>query len=163
MKHFQVSNSFPDSLCRSFHLKHSVYLYINRTVFTATRRFFLSIFFTIFSDAIICDCQTVNVISNKGGVQGTYEKSGYVNGRTSWNSSIGTAVWFDPYMEDWIFGAIEGLGGTAVLLGTPQTGNDTCFYNVSDDQWQYYDYGANSWAYVNDGDVSIQCLSGNFK
>ena len=47
----------------------------------------------MFSDAIICDCQTVNVISNKG-VGGTYQKLGYVNGQASWNSSTGYAVWY---------------------------------------------------------------------
>ena len=43
------------------------------------------------------------------------------------------------------------------------TGNDSCFYNISGDQWNYFDSGAEGWAPVNDGDVSIQCLSGNFK
>ena len=118
----------------------------------------------MFSDNIICDCQTVNVISNKGGIQGTYQKLGYVNGRTSWNSSIGAAVWFYPDFEAWVFGPMESLGGLAppISLVAPETGDDSCFYNISGDQWQYFDSGA-GWIYVNDGDVSIQCLSGNFK
>ena len=34
---------------------------------------------------------------------------------------------------------------------------NSCFYNISDDQWLYS--GASAWTYVNVGDVSIQCLS----
>ena len=45
-----------------------------------------------------------------------------------------------------------------VVVGTA---NNSCPYNISDDQWLYYDSGISSWQNVNDGDVSIQCLSGN--
>ena len=131
-------------------------------MFTLLKRFFVLIFFTIFSDDIICDCQTVNVISNKGGVQGTYQKLGYVNGRTSWNSSTGVAVWFSQNYEGWFFGGMNILGQDAAELLSFDTGNNSCFYNISGDQWQYYN-SAQGWTYVNDGDVSIQCLSGNFK
>ena len=128
---------------------------------TLPKRFFVLIFFTVFSD---CDCQTVNVISNRGGIQGTYQKLGYVNGRTSWNSSIGAAVWFHYDYEGWFFGSMGGLGGFSPLFVIAlNTGNDSCFYNISGDQWQYYNSGAGSWTPVNDSDVSIQCLSGNFK
>ena len=41
------------------------------------------------------------------------------------------------------------------------TGNYSCPYNISNDQWLYYDSGISSWAYVNYGDVTVQCLSGN--
>ena len=59
------------------------------------------IFFTVFSD---CDCQTVNVISNRG-IQGIYQKIAWdVNGRTSWTSSNGKAVWFHQTYEGWFFG-----------------------------------------------------------
>ena len=121
------------------------------------------IFFTIFSDDIICDCQTVNVISNKGDVQGTYQKLGYVNGRTSWNSSTGGAVWFSQNYEGWFFGPMNILGQDAAALLAFGVGNNSCFYNISNDQWQYYNDDVEGWTYVNDGDVSIQCLSGNFK
>ena len=121
------------------------------------------IFFTIFSDDIICDCQTVNVISNKGDVQGTYQKLGYVNGRTSWNSSTGGAVWFSQNYEGWFFGPMNILGQDAASLLAFGDGSDSCFYNISNDQWQYYNDDVGDWTYVNDGDVSIQCLSGKFK
>ena len=119
------------------------------------------IFFTIFSDAIICDCQTVNVISNKDG-QGTYQKLGYVNGRTSWNSSTGDAVWYSQTYEGWFFGSMDWIGQDVAFLLTYWTGNDSCPYNISDDKWLYYDWGSWSWEYVNVGDVSIECLSGKF-
>ena len=45
-----------------------------------------------------------------------------------------------------------------VVVGTA---NNSCPYNISDDLWLYYDLGISSWQNVNDGDVSIQCLSGN--
>ena len=117
--------------------------------------------FTIFSDAIICDCQTVNVISNKDG-QGTYQKLGYVNGRTSWNSSTGDAVWYSQTYQGWFFGSMDWIGQDVAFLLTYWTGNDSCPYNISDDKWLYYDWGSWSWEYVNVGDVSIECLSGKF-
>ena len=119
------------------------------------------IFFTIFSGAIICDCQTVNVISNKDG-QGTYQKLGYVNGRTSWNSSTGDAVWYSQTYEGWFFGSMDWIGQDVAFLLTYWTGNDSCPYNISDDKWLYYDWGSWSWEYVNVGDVSIECLAGKF-
>ena len=117
------------------------------------------IFFTVFSD---CDCETVNVISNRG-IEGLYQKLAWdVNGRTSWNSSNGKAVWFHQTYEGWFFGPMENLGGASVnLISFP--GNHSCLYNIPGDQWQYYDSGASAWLYVNVGDVSIQCLSGNFE
>ena len=84
-----------------------------------------------------------------------------MNGRTSWNSSIGAAVWFHYDYEGWFFGSMAGLGGLSPLyVITLNAGNDSCFYNISGDQWQYFD---NTWTYASDGDVRIQCLSGNFK
>ena len=117
------------------------------------------IFFNNFSDSIICDCQTLNVISNKG-IQGIYQKLGYVNGRTSWNSS-GIAIWFIPTYEGWFFGGIDYLGQNMALVIVTGTGNYSCPYNISDDQWLSYNYEASSWQYVNDGGISVQCLSGN--
>ena len=122
-------------------------------------------FSTIFSDSIICDCQTVNVISNRGG-EGTYQRLGYVNGRTSWNSSTGSAVWYSQNYQGWFFGYMDYLGQNAAFLKTFSTSNNSCFYNISNDQWQYFhsvSSGWGIWTYVNVGDVSIQCLSGNFE
>ena len=119
----------------------------------------------MFSDAIICDCQTVNVISNKGG-EGTYQKFGYVNGRTSWNSSTGDAVWYSQNYQSWLFGSVDWIGQDMAFLLTLWTANNSCFYNISNDQWHYFDSGTSglgTWEYVNVGDVSIQCLSGNFE
>ena len=115
----------------------------------------------MFLDAIICDCEMVNVISNKGG-EGTYQKLGYVNGRTSWNSSTGDTVWYSQNYQGWFFGSMDYLGQDMAFLLTFGTGNNSCFYNISDDQWQYYDSGASAWTNANVDDVRIQCLSGNF-
>ena len=104
----------------------------------------------------------VNVISNRGG-QGTYQMLGYVNGRTSWNSSTGYAVWHSQNYPYWIFNSMDLLGQDMATLFTFTDGNNSCFYNISNNQWQYYNDDVEGWTYVNDGDVSIQCLSGNFK
>ena len=85
-----------------------------------------------------------------------------VNGKTSWNSSNGKAVWFHQTYEGWFFGGIHYLGQNMANVIVTGTGNHSCLYNIPGDQWQYYDYGASAWTYVNVGDVSIQCLSGNF-
>ena len=107
-------------------------------VFTLTKNFIVCV--DIFSDAIICDCQTVNVISIRGGA-GTYQRLGYVNGRTSWNSStystLGYAVWYSQNYQGWLFGHMYSLGQDALnaFLKT-SAGNDSCPYNISADQWQ---------------------------
>ena len=113
----------------------------------------------VFSD---CDCQTVDVISNKGEIQGIYQKLGYVNGRPSWNSSVGTALWFTSTYEGWLFGSMDYLGQDMASLVSLGIGDHSCPYNIPDDQWLYYDSGSSAWAYVNVGDVSIECLSGKF-
>ena len=85
-----------------------------------------------------------------------------MNGRTSWNSSTGAAVWYFPYNEGWFFGPMAGVGGSSVYIVAIWMGNDSCFYDLSGDQWQYYDSGASAWTNANVDDVRIQCLSGSF-
>ena len=102
----------------------------------------------------------VNVISNRG-YEGTYQKLGYVNGRTSWNSSSGCAVWHSQNNPYWLFGSMDVLGQDMGLLFAFIDGSSSCFYNISGDQWQYYNHGASAWTFVDVGDVSMQCLSGN--
>ena len=107
----------------------------------------------------------VNVISNRGG-EGTYQILGYVNGQTSWNSSTGYAVWYSQSYQGWGFGYMNDLGQNTAFLKTFWTSNISCFYNISNDMWYYFNSGASgwgTWTYVNVGDVSIQCLSGNFE
>ena len=110
-----------------------------------------------------CDCQTVDVISNPHDViQGIYQKLGDVNGRASWNSSAGVAVWFSPTYEGWFFGPMNYLGQDMAYIISLGSGTLSCFYNIPGDQWLYYNSGSSAWEYVIDGDVSIQCLSGKF-
>ena len=108
-----------------------------------------------------CDCQMVDVVSNKG-IQGIYQKLEVVNGRPSWNSSVGVAVWFSPTYEGWFFGPVDYLGQDYASVISVNTGTVSCPYNIPDDQWLYYDSGSSAWAYVNVGDVSIECLTGKF-
>ena len=108
-----------------------------------------------------CDCQMVDVVSNKG-IQGIYQKLEVVNGRPSWNSSVGVAVWFSTTYEGWFFGYMDYLGQDMANVISVNSGNHSCPYNIPDDQWLYYDSGSSAWAYVNVGDVSIECLSGKF-
>ena len=84
-----------------------------------------------------------------------------MNGRPSWNSSVGVAVWFSPTYEGWFFGPVDYLGQDMANVISVNTGNHSCPYNIPDDQWLYYDSGSSAWAYVNVGDVSIECLTGN--
>ena len=103
----------------------------------------------------------VDVVSNKG-IQGIYQKLGVVNGRPSWNSSVGVAVWFSPTYEGWFFGSMDSLGQDYASVISVNTGNHSCPYYIPDDQWLYYDSGTSAWTNVNVGDVSIECLSGKF-
>ena len=86
-----------------------------------------------------------------------------MNGRTSWNSSTGAAVWYFPDYEGWFFGPMESLGSVSVHIIAIWMGNDSCFYDIPGNQWQYYDSGLEDWTFfANVDDVRIQCLSGNF-
>ena len=58
---------------------------------------------------------------------------------------------------------MDVLGQDMAILFTWTGGNNSCPYNISGAQWQYYNHGASAWTYVDVGDVSMQCLSGNFE
>ena len=112
-----------------------------------------------------CECQTI-VISLKNGAlhqshrQGIYQRAGKVNGKTSWISSINTALWYNVGSDDWMIGSVDNLGsGTGGISSTGNQGQSSCPYNVSNDAWKYVDN--NDWIIVDANDVSIECLTGN--
>ena len=111
-----------------------------------------------------CECQTI-VISLKNGAlhqsskQGIYQRAGKVNGKTSWISSSGHALWYYPGSSDWMIANVDYLGtGTRGISSTGNQGISSCPYNVADDVWEYWDDG---WIIADANDVSIECLAGN--
>ena len=111
-----------------------------------------------------CECQTI-VISLKNGAlhqshrQGIYQRAGKVNGKTSWISSINTALWYNVGSDDWMIGSVDNLGSdTGGIASTGNQGISSCPYNVANDVWQYLNDG---WIIADANDVSIECLAGN--
>ena len=112
-----------------------------------------------------CECQII-VISLKNGallhqspIQGIYQRAGKVNGKTSWISSSGHALWYYPGYSDWMISSLDYLGtGTRGISSTGNQGISSCPYNVADDVWEYWDDG---WIIADANDVSIECLAGN--
>ena len=113
-----------------------------------------------------CDCQTI-VISLKNGAllhqsskQGIYQKSGKVNGKTSWiSSSNNNALWYNAGSADWQMGSVNDIGTS--IAGISSNGNQgisSCPYNVPSDAWEYWNDG---WINANAIDFSIECLTGN--
>ena len=114
-----------------------------------------------------CECQTI-VISLKNGAllhqsskQGIYQRAGKVNGKTSWISSSGHALWYNPASEDWMIGPVDYLGtSTGGISSTGNQGKSSCPYSVpnDDDAWEYAN---NGWIIADANEVSIECLTGN--
>ena len=102
------------------------------------------------------------MLTHQVGYQGIYQKMVDVYGRTAWNSSNTTAIWWVPASDDWFFGPMEYLGENYAGIITTGAGNQSCLYNLQGpgDQWVYYNGGTSAWTLANVGDVSIQCLSG---
>ena len=112
-----------------------------------------------------CECQTI-VISLKNGAllhqpswQGIYQRAGKVNGKTSWISSSGQALWYNPDSFDWMIGFLSEIGtNIGAIDSTGSQGRSSCPYNVSNDAWEYEVDG--SWIIADTNDVIIECLTG---
>ena len=113
-----------------------------------------------------CDCQTI-VISLKNGAllhqsseQGIYQRAEIVNGKRSWISSSGHALWYNPVSDDWMIATVDYLGtDTGGISSNGNQGISSCPYNVPNDAWEYVIDG--SWIIADANDVSIECLTGN--
>ena len=91
--------------------------------------------------------------------QGIYQREGKVNGKTSWISSSGHALWYNPASDDWMIGSVDDLGSyTGGITSTGAQGISSCPYNVPNDAWLYSN---NGWIIADANDVSIECLTGN--
>ena len=115
-----------------------------------------------------CECQTI-VISLENDallyqlvMQGTYQRAGKVNGKTSWISSSNTALWYNAGGNYWMIGLVDNLG-TSVggIASTLSQGGLSCPHNVPNDEWLYFNYDSGSWIIADANDVSIECLTGN--
>ena len=113
-----------------------------------------------------CECQTI-VISLKNDAllhqssrQGIYQRAGKVNGKTSWISSSGHALWYYPGSSDWMIASVDNLGsGTGGISSTGNQGQSSCPFNVPNNAWKYG--GNNGWVIADANDVNIECLAGN--
>ena len=111
-----------------------------------------------------CDCQTIiisfenDVLLQQQSKQGIYQRVGKVNGKTSWISSSGHALWYTLEYSYWIIGNDLGTtyGGIASLN---DQGISSCPYSVPNDEWKYWN--TNDWIIADANDVSIECLAGN--
>ena len=94
-------------------------------------------------------------------MQGIYQRSGKVNGRTSWISSSNTAaLWYNAASNDWLIAYLDYLGtDTGGISSTGATGS--CPYNVPNDAWEYGNPDINGWTHADANDISIECLTGN--
>ena len=109
-----------------------------------------------------CECQTI-VVSLKNGAlhqsseQGIYQRAGKVNGKTSWISSSGHALWYNPGSSDWMIASVDYLGtSSGSISSTGDQGISSCPYNVPNDAWEYVIDG--KWIITDANDVSLECL-----
>ena len=113
-----------------------------------------------------CECQTIVISLNNGALlhrsseQGIYQRAGIVNGKTSWISSSGHALWYFPGSLDWMIATVDYLGtGTSGISSIGNQGISSCPYNVSNDDWAYWD--GNVWIIPDANDINVECLAGN--
>ena len=94
--------------------------------------------------------------------QGIYQRSGKVNGKTSWISSSSTVLWYNPGPDNWLIGSVGNLGtNIGHIASTGAQGRSSCPYNVPNDAWEYANHDIGSWIIADANDVSIECLTGN--
>ena len=116
-----------------------------------------------------CECQTIVVTLKNGALlhqsskQGIYQRSGKVNGKTSWISSSSTVLWYNPGPNNnWVIGSVGNLGtNIGHIASTGAQGRSSCPYNVPNDAWEYANHDIGSWIIADANDVSIECLTGN--
>ena len=113
-----------------------------------------------------CECQTIVISLNNGALlhksseQGIYQRAGIVNGKTSWISSSGHALWYYPGSLDWMIATVDYLGtDTSGIISIGNQGISSCPYNVSNDDWAYTD--SNVWIIADANDINVECLAGN--
>ena len=88
-------------------------------------------------------------------VPGTYQLSGNINGKSSWN--LGTqpqAIWYSPN-KYWIFGPISEIGTSSGWIYSATDIEYDCPQQVPKNKGKYYD--GSEWQDASSNDVSIQC------
>ena len=114
-----------------------------------------------------CECQTIvislknDALLHQSSEQGIYQRAGKVNGKTSWISSRGEALWYNAVSDDWMIASVDNLGANfGSVSSTGNQGRSSCPHNVPNDAWQY-SVGNGGWIIADANDVSIECLKGN--
>ena len=88
-----------------------------------------------------------DVLSKQGSLQGTYQKSQIINGRSSWKTAI-HAIWFIPELDVWAIGRSENVG--TIIRGI--TFVDDQGLKVASTYWD------GLWKAVQSGDIVINCV-----
>ena len=98
-----------------------------------------------------------DALEKQNGRQGLYQNSSCINGRKSWISSSSAIVYLPEYQE-WYIGPLDGIG---FGIASGHQGDLNCPYNVTNDNWQYWD--GRAWIQPEDvKDISTRCFQGYF-
>ena len=99
-----------------------------------------------------------DALEKQNGRQGLYQSSSCINGRKSWISSS-SVIWYFPQYQEWYIGPLDGIGFRIASIG--HQGGFNCPYNVTNDNWQYWD--GRAWILPEDvKDISTTCFQGYF-
>jgi len=113
-----------------------------------------------------CGCSKISVTLTNGAWQaqssrqGTYERSGLVNGKPSWTTDS-QAIWYVPESKFWCIGALSTIGtdfcGVSSAIGI----NDhflNCVYGVPKHFWEFHAV-VGGWTNAGPNDVKVNCLN----
>ena len=113
-----------------------------------------------------CQCNQVRVKLRNGALQaqssrqGVYERSGLVNGKTSWISDS-QAIWYVSELNFWCIGTLDVIGtafcGISSTIGINEDFSN-CFYDVEKQHWEYHAYEG-GWINAGPLDVNVTCLN----
>ena len=102
-------------------------------------------------------------------LQGTYEISNTVNGKSSWkqktHQSEKHAIWYNSIRKSWVIGYNydEDIGTMNALIYSKQRYTEyDCPQQVPKDTWKYYDKSW-GWLNANSNDIIIECEGKNIR
>ena len=95
--------------------------------------------------------------SYQGSRSGLYEETTPVNGKQSWTSVNGNAIWRSASIAEWVIGTASGIGGNigGLFSNDPSDPDSNCPQQVS--KWNVYNGNAKDFVEVASSDVSFEC------
>ena len=113
------------------------------------------------SECFTCDKINIKLLNTAASYQGSrsglYEETTPVNGKQSWTSVNGNAIWWSASVGEWVIGSASGIGGNigGLFSNDPSDPDSNCPHQVS--KWNVWNGNAKDFVEVASSDVSFEC------